>query len=492
MEKHLDISQRRDMGNCSTIIIGKNASTTGRVLLAHNEDDYDCTVQMHRVPRVLHKEGETISFADGNAIIPEVPETYAYLWSEMRAIGGISFADGFVNEWGVAVVTDSCKPCKVTDDEPQETGLGYGLRRLIAERAKTAREGVEVAAALVAEFGYTSSRTYHICDKDEAWSFQVGTGKRYVARRVPDDHVYYMPNHFTIHQVDFSDTEHKNFYFSEDLAEYPIRHGWYTPAVAGDYSDFDFAKAYQGGNVRTYNMMRTRIAWGALIGEVPGEKPFSAKAPRMYGPEDLKKILRSHGEGTEDDHSECYARNPHLDRNPSTICNSMTLESSIVEFHDDPNLTCYWRAVTKACISPFVPWYPNITTVPTGYSWVEPTVSQPTHFCPAEEELAYNPTRAHWAFRTLQYLTEFDYKNTHGVIQESYGKLESAWVAERPVVIDTYTKLAAICPEQATEYLTSYTATQAQKAWDWANAMIQQLGEAKIVENGTSGLIPQD
>ena len=51
--------------NCSTIIVGKKASATGRVLVAHNEDDPNCFVQSHLVPRAVHAPGETLTFADG-------------------------------------------------------------------------------------------------------------------------------------------------------------------------------------------------------------------------------------------------------------------------------------------------------------------------------------------------------------------------------------------------------------------------------------------
>lgn len=44
--------------DCSTIIVGKNATTTGRVLVGHNEDDPGCMVQSHLVPRMQHAEGE--------------------------------------------------------------------------------------------------------------------------------------------------------------------------------------------------------------------------------------------------------------------------------------------------------------------------------------------------------------------------------------------------------------------------------------------------
>lgn len=493
MERHCNHLPTADRGSCSTIIVGKNVSATGRLLIAHNEDDYDCVIQVHRVPRMQHKEGDTISFPDAKAVIPQVPETNAYLWSEYRTPGGISFADCFVNEWGVSVMTNSCKPCKVTDAEPQDVGLGYGLRRLIAERCKTAREGVEVAIGLIETYGYISSRTYQICDKDEAWVIHVPTGKRYVARRVSDDEVYFIPNHYVIHEVDLSDTAHKNYYVSKDLVEYPIRHGWYTPKTAGDYSDFDFAAAYQDGVDKVHNVIRSRCAWKFITGSVPAsDRIFSMKPNRKLGVADLKKLFRTHYEDGPVDYSEGYKRNPHLDRDPAALCNTMTAESFVVVFDENPALTCIWRSTIKPCISPYTPWYLGITAVPAGYSWLDPVVSQPTHFNPAPSELAYDPTRAHWSFRVLQYLTEFDYKNTHETIQASVREMEKRWDGEQETVRATYKSLLAASPVLAEEYLTSYTATQAKATWDWANGMIQQLGEAKIMENSTCGVLPKE
>ena len=37
---------------CSTVIIGKNVSATGHVLVAHSEDDPNCYIQTHLVPRI--------------------------------------------------------------------------------------------------------------------------------------------------------------------------------------------------------------------------------------------------------------------------------------------------------------------------------------------------------------------------------------------------------------------------------------------------------
>ena len=247
-----------DKANCSTVVIGKNATVTGKVLLGHNEDDNDCVVELHLVPRVKHREGETISFKDADAVIPQVPETYSYYWSEVRCKGGISFADGFVNENGVAVVSNSCRPAK-TPVVDVELGVGYAIRRLVAERATSARDGVRVAAELVEKYGYFSGRSYTIADKDEAFIFQIPTGHVYAARKVGDDEVFYIPNWYTIHDLDFSDTEHNKFYFSDNVVDYAIENGWYTPAKEGDYSDFDFAAVYQEpGDTGACNKERRR------------------------------------------------------------------------------------------------------------------------------------------------------------------------------------------------------------------------------------------
>ena len=99
---------KKDFDNCSTIIVGKNASRTGHVLMSHNEDDMNCVVQIHHIPRMSHKEDEVLVFDDADRVVPQVSETLAYTWSEFRSPNGESFADGFMNEYGVAVVSIGC------------------------------------------------------------------------------------------------------------------------------------------------------------------------------------------------------------------------------------------------------------------------------------------------------------------------------------------------------------------------------------------------
>ncbi len=478
-----------ERGNCSTVIIGKEASVTGNFIVGHNEDDENCVVQTHLVPRRKYEPGTMIRFADAKAVIPQVEETYAYYWSEVRCKGGISFADGFVNEWGLAIVTDSCRPSRDATgchkDNREAYGLGYAIRRLTAERAKTAREGVQIIAKLVEEFGYFSSRSYHLIDKDEAWVVQIPKGFNCAAKRLENDHVYYIPNWFTIHQIDFNDRE--NYYWSENLVPHAIEQGWYTPEKEGDWSDFDFAKAYQEGERKNFNIMRARNAWRLLKGmELDGDelKPFSMKADRKYSVADVKKIMRTHYEGTPDDASAGGTKNPHRGySSPTTICNASTVESMIIETNEDPILTRMMRTSPRPCLSPYTPWYPvAMSRIPEGYEWIGTAASQAAHFDVDEEELIFDAGKAFWAFKMLEYLSEFDYQSTHKVIHDSIAVLEARWEEERPAVEAAYRAMAEVNPAAAKEYLTQYTCAQAKASWDWARRMIADLGEHRIMD----------
>ena len=49
--------------NCYSIIVGKDASFDGSVLLAHNEDDFgDQIFNMYKVPEQSHNPGDSVIF----------------------------------------------------------------------------------------------------------------------------------------------------------------------------------------------------------------------------------------------------------------------------------------------------------------------------------------------------------------------------------------------------------------------------------------------
>ena len=381
------------------------------------------------------------------------------------------------------------------------------------------------------KYGYFSSRCYHIADKDECWAVQLTRGKRLAAKRVPDGHVYFIPNHYTIHALEPSDK--KNFYYTPDLVEFAVENGWYTPAVPGDYSDFDFAKAYQEAD-RPYNMARARNGWGILGFEeewaqcvaAGSWRPFSFKAHRKYTIDDCKALMRSHYEGRPDfmtdwqaytdqfvtadapdggcreaapevlarrqtvsevslNRSEpLYPRDPHqaLD-DPYTICCGSTVESTVVDFAEDPAATCVYRAWRKPCTNPYVPLFLGSLKVPESYAWMDRAEAETTHFAPPDGEFVYDPETAFWQYENLIWLTELDYGHAHGYLAPQIAKIETVWQEEVGAARAQYEEMKKEDPQLAKSYLSEFSDGKARYALHWVRRMTQRIGRSMYRRN---------
>ena len=75
---------------------------------------------------------------------------------------------------------------------------------------------------------------------------------------------------------------------------------------------------------------------------------------------------------------------------------------------------------------------------------------------------------------------------------KSVDELEAAWDAEQPLLREKCRSQLAEAPELAEELLSSYTEAQAQKAWDWAWKMVEQLGEDRIMKNSSTRVLPPE
>jgi dipeptidase len=475
------LPQASPLSACSTIVVGKKASPTGRVLLGHNEDNEGRLVVVRfLVPRQKHPAGRVLAFEDGRARVPQAPETAGYQWSETIAAWKAAFSDSFINEWGVALVSDSCWPSKEKEGALVEGGIGYGLRRLVAERARTAREGVKIAADLIDRYGYyDSGRTYIIADKDEGWLFEVVMGKHYAARRVADDEAAFIPNHYTIRGIDVQDAA--NIIASPGLIEYAVSRGWYKPGRPGSTADFDFKQAFMSPESydtdwrittdlsKDYNILRHKRALEMLTGRTFGyadQFPFSVKPAKMIGLEEIKAILRSHHERTPDFMTTSLASSPH---SLATICAIETQESQIVEFRNDPRYTVIWRTSGRPCTSPYVPWYLGIQELPDGYGWIDPKAGQDGHFKPSAGNLSYDPGRAWWAFMDLQNALEPDYAGSRRTpeVKREIKAFEQDCLRSREAA-ETKAAASGADAAQAMPVLTAFTHERARAAWGLA------------------------
>ena len=326
---------------CTAIVVGKKASATGRVLVAHNED-FDKAFMRH-------------------AMLPRRGDVPAMFWSEVkRHKGGDRVSHCFYNEYGVIVYSNNGGVYGEWDGKkfslPEEGeyssltdgGIGYELRIRMIERAKTAREGVDIMAKLIEERGYNQlSRNFLVADADEAWIVEVVHGRRYVARRVPDDEVTVYPNCLIFNRLR-----------PGDLASANIR---------AKGPDFDVIANYQGHRTwkSPYNIHRCqelyRLAAGVSV-EAGAEYPFSVRPTHPVSTEDIKRGLRSHYEGLPFE-----VRDRHPAKNPKLvepICRKGTVESLICELAKNPVETVFHMTVGRPCERPYGVYRPFAGELP--------------------------------------------------------------------------------------------------------------------------------
>lgn len=461
------VSGQEDL-NCSTIIVGKAASATGSVIVGHNEDDGgNQIVNFYKIPGKDNRKGETIRFREG-AVEPKPSHSYSCLWFEMP---GQDFADTYLNENGVLVTSNACTS-KELYGEIKDGGIGYELRRLIAERALSARTGVELAGYLVEKWGYTGSgRTYTIADKNEAWLFAVVRGKNWVARRVPDDHVAFIPNYYTITEIDTTDTD--NCLASKDLINYAIRRGWYNPETDGK---FNFARVYSAE--RTLNSManigRMWVAVNLLSGKEFKKEdafPFSFPPVKKQSLSDLETLLANHYEGTDLDDSRNYTNgSPHSNK-VQNICASHQQFSFIAELRQGLPFDIggrIWVAPRRGCVNAYMPVYFGVTAFPQGMFMDTPEKAYEMHFRRDESIYDRSKPMLWWNFVSVAEFTDEDFRNRYPERVKIKNNLQQ-----------NYLKMAGRLEK---DYLPVYK-KQPQKAESLINDFTRQVVEMAVTEN---------
>ncbi len=325
-------SMAQDYHNCFGIIAGKDCTTDGYVMLAHNEDD------------------------PGEQMLNIYPAD-KYLWVEFPKLDA---ADAFLTRTGVAIVSDNCRS---REDKPVLTdgGIFYRLRVEVASRAKSARDGVRIIGELVEKYGYgDSGRSYLLADANEGWIVSVVNGKHWVAQRVPDDQMMIIPNFYMIDKVDLKDTA--NFAGCRDLVSYAISRGWYNPSKDGEFS---FRKAYSSRAMLSSksNIFRAKAALdyfrGGYCEPDPDTYPFSFKPAKKVSLQELVNALSLHNADN---------------LGTGSICGRSTVVSTIFQLRGDmpKELGCVmWTAMGHPCIEAYIPWYLGLRSVPQGWNRYE-------------------------------------------------------------------------------------------------------------------------
>lgn len=469
---------------CTCVVVGKEASATGHVIVGHNEDDPGrAVVARHLVPP---SDGNCFTRAFGpcsSSVVVSGP-TLGYIWSEVRTIPGQSGADCYLNEKGVFIASDSCRHSRL-DNEPDLVGGGlvYALRTVLAAKATSARDGVAIATALLDRYGYANTgRCYTIADKDEAWMLQVVMGKHYCARRIDDDQVAFVPNHYTIDRVIVGDPR---FIISPGLVELARDKGW----LVGDEKEFDFAATYQDGDSRYKpgNTFRHEHGLQIITGETWKGRPlpFSVRPKASMGVPDVMGILREHYRGTEDDIRDEDSLSPHH-TSLRRICTGTTLESLVVRFRDRPELNTLWTATGRPCTSPFVPWYGGVLGMSKEQFVEDPNLALERHFSLKQSDLDHDPDLAWWAVQDLQSLLDGQYDGEIEKVRAHIDQVERAWIEEDDRLAEKISIILDEDQEKGRLLLTGQTSDRSEQATSMARYLFGILPKTGIEPNVTS------
>ncbi|MCK5057725.1 MAG: C69 family dipeptidase, partial [Candidatus Aminicenantes bacterium] len=293
---------------CTSITVGKLASTDGSVMTSHTCDSRVSRTWIDIVYAQKHKPGAMRKMYTGSnktagaydlskqklqGEIPQPANTYKYFNTALPPI----------NEHQVAMGESTFGGKKIMKSDNGVIDY-YELNRIMIERAKTAREAIRIADEVTKKYGYIEGgECFTIADPKEVWHLEIigpGKGKKgavWVAQRVPDDHISVNANAARIREIDLSKPGY--FMASENYKSRAIELGLYDP---GSGKPFEFCYVY--GSRRS--LASRRREWRVFDLLAPSLKldpngenfPFSVKPEKKVSIKDIMTIFRDTYEDT--------------------------------------------------------------------------------------------------------------------------------------------------------------------------------------------------
>lgn len=288
---------------CTNLIATKGAMADGSNVVTYAADSHSLYGELYHQPAADHPQGamrKVYEWDTGKYLgeIPEVPHTYNVV--------------GNMNEHQLVIAESTWGGRKECADTTGNSIIDYGsLIYITLQRAKTAREAIDIMADLVDKYGYASSgESFSIADKDEVWVMElIGKGAEkgavWIAVRIPDGAISGHANQPRIRQVNFKDKN--NVKYSRDVVDFARKKGWYS----GKDKDFSFADVYEeydygtlrGCDARVWSFFRRfnkdadkYYAW--CNGESTEPMPLYIFPDRKITLAEMQERMRDHFEDT--------------------------------------------------------------------------------------------------------------------------------------------------------------------------------------------------
>lgn len=295
--------------SCTSIMVGRQASTDGSVITSHTCDSRYRTwmtivpardYERDTVTAIYVNRYHTYSPTDSTGmrcvgVIPQVRHTYRYLDSAYPCMNEKQLAIGETTMMGRETLQNKKGMFMIEE-----------LERIALERCSTAREAIALMGRLVKKYGYgDSGECLTIADKNEAWIFEIfGEGPKRVggvwaAVRIPDDEITVSANVSRISTIDLNDPDH--YMASDNVFDVARR-----LSLWDGKEPFSFWKAYSGTNymneVKNYStrelFIMQQLAPSLGLTDSIENLPLSVKPDKPVSAADVSRLLASYYEGT--------------------------------------------------------------------------------------------------------------------------------------------------------------------------------------------------
>lgn len=377
-----------DSSACTNLIAGKGATTDGSVMMSYSADSHNLFGFLHHSPAARHPKGAMRKITDwdtGKPLgeIPQVAETYNVV--------------GNMNEHQLAIGESTWGGREELADTTGQSVMDYGSLIYVAlERAKNAREAIDVMTDLVEKYGYASEgESFTIADKNEVWVMEmIGKGAEkgavWIAVRIPDNAISGHANEPRIRKVNLKDKE--NVRYSKDLIKFARKRGYFT----GKDQDFSFADAFaehdpstrRGCDARVWSYFRRfndgadqYFAWVNADSNEP--MPLYIIPDRKVSPEGMQDAMRDQFQGTPYDMTQDVGAGPYhvpyrwrpmeygvdgkkylMERAIATQQTGWSFVSQSRDWLPDPVGGVFWFGTDDTNTSVYMPLYCGMTEVP--------------------------------------------------------------------------------------------------------------------------------
>lgn len=455
--------------SCTNFLVTKGATKDGSTMISYSADSHLLFGELYHYPARDYPAGTLVDVNEWDTgeflgKIPQVRHTYSVI--------------GNMNEHQLAIgeTTYGGRP------ELQDTTaiVDYGsLIYMTLQRAKTARQAIEIMDKLMTDYGYYSEgESFSIADPNEVWIMELigkGPGNKgavWVARLVPDGYVCGHANQSRITTFPLNDPE--NCLYAKDVIDFARSKGYFT----GSNEAFSFADAYAPLDFEAVRFCDARV-WSGFRKVADGmdeytdyakgenlnhRLPLWVKANRKLGVQDVMDMMRDYYQGTELDMTKDFGAGPNKvivrwrpltwkadgvtyfnERAISTQQTGFSFITQSRSWLPDPVGGIFWFGVDDTYSTVYSPMYCGITALPQSFAVGNGAMME------------FNPDAAFWVFNQVSNFAYSRYNLMIPYIQEKQKQLETRYLTETINVDQVAGALYKKSPKKAVQYITDYS-----------------------------------